>query len=50
MFSLCNLWSVVVQIVVYQVIQQWMWRKLSFLCNVGVVGWQPRVCMCMRNT
>ena len=26
--------------------QQWMWRKLSFLCNAGVVGWQPRVCMC----
>ena len=40
---------IVVQIVVviFVEIQQWMWRKL---CNAGVMGWQPRVCMRMRNT
>ena len=21
-----------------QVMQQWMWRKLSFLCNAGIMG------------
>ena len=31
-----------------QVMQQWIWRKLMlcFLCS----GWQPYVCMRMRNT
>ena len=43
---------IVVQIVViiFVEIQQWMWRKLCFLCNAGVMGWQPRMCMRMRNT
>ena len=47
-----NLWSIVVQIVVvvFVKMQQWMWCKLSFLCNAGVMGWQPCVCMHMRNT
>ena len=28
-----------------------MWRReSSFLCNAGVMGWQPRVCMHMRNS
>ena len=30
-------------------VMQWMWRKL-ILCFFCVMGWQPRVCMRMRNT
>ena len=34
-----------------QIMQQWMWRKLWLICVMrGVMGWQPRVCMRMRNT
>ena len=32
-----------------QVMQQWIWRKLM-LCFFCVMGWQPHVCMRMRNT
>ena len=43
---------IVVQIVVviFVEIQQWMWVSYPFLCNAGVMGWQPCVCMRMRTT